>query len=113
MHELSIAQSIVQLAEQEAQKYHALQITEIELEIGVFSSIEIQALMFALEFAVKDSLLEKADIIYLPIEGKGECRECESDFLLKSLFSPCPNCGSYNIQIVNGKELRIKSICIK
>ena len=35
MHELSIAQSIVQLSEQQAREHHSSQIEEVELEKGV------------------------------------------------------------------------------
>ena len=67
MHELSIAQSIVQLSEQQA-RY---------------------------------------------VDGEGQCCDCETVFPIGNLFSPCPNCGSYLINITKGRELRIKSIVIK
>ena len=53
MHELSIAQSIVQLSEQQAREHHSLQIEEVELEIGRLAGVELQTLEFAMESAVK------------------------------------------------------------
>ena len=39
MHELSIAQSIVQLSEQQAREHRSSQIEEVELEIGCLAGV--------------------------------------------------------------------------
>ena len=39
MHELSIAQSIVQLSEQQAREHHSSQIEKVELEIGCLAGV--------------------------------------------------------------------------
>ena len=66
-----------------------------------------------MESAVKGTLLEKAKIIRHYIDGEGQCSDCEAVFPVGNLFSPCPDCGSYLINITKGRELRIKSIVIK
>ena len=108
MHELSIARSIVELVEEQADNRGASVVEELELEIGHLSGVEIQTLAFALDSAIKGSKLEKARIIRHYIEGEGQCSDCET-----ILFSPCPHCGSYLVKILKGKELRMKSIVIK
>lgn len=113
MHELSIAQSIVELAEQHARTHHASAIEELELEIGCLAGVELQTLEFAMESAVKGTLLEKASIVRHYIEGEGQCSDCGWVFPLDTLFSPCPECGSYFIHIKKGQELRVKSIVVK
>jgi len=113
MHELSIAQSIVELAEQEARNHQAVSIEELELEIGDLAGIEWNALEFALESAIKGSLLEDARIVRQRIAGEGRCGDCESIFPVENLFSACPLCSSYAVKIIKGKELRIKSIIVK
>ena len=105
MHELSIARSIVELVEEQADNRGA--------SIGHLSGVEIQTLAFALDSAIKGSKLEKARIIRHYIEGEGQCSDCETIFPMNALFSPCPHCGSYLVKILKGKELRVKSIVIK
>lgn len=112
MHELSIAQSIVELAEQQARSHQASDIRELELEIGVLAGVEIQTLDFALTSAVKGTMLENAAIVRHEITGEGRCGECDSVFRIETLFSPCPRCGSFLVNITKGKELRIKSLVI-
>jgi hydrogenase nickel incorporation protein HypA/HybF len=113
MHELSIAQSIVDLAEEQARNHQAQCIEELELEIGSLAGVEWQALEFALASCVKGTMLENARIVRHVIPGEGRCGDCETVFSTNTLFYPCPACGSYAAKIVRGKELRIKSIVVK
>lgn len=113
MHELAIAQSIVALAEEQARQHQAAAIEELELEIGRLSGVEIPTLEFALESAVKGSLLEEARIVRHYIDGEARCVECDTCYPLPTLLTPCPHCGSWYFQLLKGKELRVKSIVIK
>ena len=113
MHELSIAQSIVELAEREARNHRAVSIEELELEIGDLAGIDWLALEFAMESAVKDTILENARVIRQRVAGEGRCGDCENQFPAENLLTACPSCGSYVVKITKGKELRIKSLMIK
>jgi len=113
MHELSIAQSIVELAEEQARNHEAQCIEELELEIGSLAGVELQSLEFALESCVKGTLLENARIVRHDIPGEGRCGDCEKVFPIDTLFTPCPFCSSYAVKMIKGKELRIKSIVVK
>ena len=112
MHE-SIAQSIVELAEEKARERQASAIEELELEIGCLAGVELQTLEFALESAVKGTMLDKARIVRHYIDGEACCGECGTRFPTSALYASCPHCGSWLINILHGKELRIKSIVIK
>ena len=113
MHELSIAQSIVELAEQQALSHQATAIEELELEIGALAGIDMISLDFALQSAIKGSMLENARIIKQRTSGEGRCGDCEHMFNVENLYTSCPFCGSYVVNIIKGKELKIKSIVIK
>lgn len=113
MHELSIARSIVELAEDQARKHHAAVVEELELEVGALAGVEVETLDFALESAVRGTMLEQARIVRLAVSGEGYCEECEAVFPMDALLTPCPGCGSWWIEIRRGKELRIKSIVVR
>lgn len=112
MHELSIALSIVELVEKEARRNGSDTVQEVELEIGTLAGVELMTLDFALESAIKNTMLESARIVKLYIKGEGHCTDCEMSFPVTTLFSPCPYCSSYCVQIVKGKELRVKTIIV-
>jgi hydrogenase nickel incorporation protein HypA/HybF len=112
MHELSLAQHIVALVKEEAHKNRASVIEEVEIEIGRLAGVELQTFAFALESAVKHTMLEKARIVRHDIDGEGRCGDCRAGFVVETLYAPCPRCGSYSIKLTKGKELRVKSIVI-
>ena len=112
MHELSIAQSIVDLAEEVAYKEKADSVKSIDIEIGTLSGVVLEALEFAMETTVKNTMLENAKINLLIIPGKANCRNCNLDFETNDLLSLCPNCKKANFSIIEGKQLRIKSLTV-
>ena len=110
MHELSIALGIVKIAEEETKKANAKKVDLIELEIGTLAGIEFDSLDFVWPSAVKDTVLENAEKSTIIIEAKGKCLDCDTIFDLKNVFDPCPKCNSFLKGIIQGKELRVKSI---
>jgi len=123
MHELSIALSIVELAERHAREHAprehnapagkpAPAIEEIELEVGALAAIDIPSLDFALESAVKNTLAENAKITRHIIPGAGVCDACGARVPMETLAQPCPRCASWQLRPTRGEELRVKSIII-
>jgi hydrogenase nickel incorporation protein HypA/HybF len=112
MHELSIVMSIIDIAQQQATKASAAIVEEIEMDIGCLSTIEMNAFEFAWQQAVKETILENAVKKINRIVGKGKCLDCETVFLLENVYDACPECNSYLVDIMEGKELRVKSLVV-
>ncbi len=110
MHELSIAQSIVDIAEEEARKAEAVSVNKIELDIGMLAGIEFAAFDFAWPEATRNTVLEHAHCVINKIKGKARCGTCGHVFEMKDYFELCPVCGAYDHEVISGKELKIKSI---
>ena len=113
MHELSIALSIVDIAEDEVKKHHAATVEEIELDIGVLSNIQVDSLEFLWDHAVRSSVLEGARRKINIIPGKARCTVCCREFEMHEIFDACPDCHDFMNEIVEGKELKIKSLTLK
>lgn len=112
MHELSIATSIVEYASEFAREHRADSISRIDLEVGQLSGVVKESLEFAMEEAVKNSVLEKAQVVITETEGKSVCNKCQTEFNNSDWYTPCPNCMSMDSEIVAGKELQIRSIIV-
>ncbi len=112
MHELSIAMSIVDLAAEQAAKHEALEIEEIELDIGCLSGVEMDSFDFAWRQAVKRTILENAIRKVNRIEGKAHCLECGCNFDMHHLYDSCPDCNSHFSEILSGKELKVRSLVL-
>ena len=112
MHELSIAMGIVKIAEDELNKTDAKQVDEIELDIGLLAGVEFSSLEFVWPSAVENTVLEGAKRTINTIRGKARCLECQFDFQLESHYDCCPECDSPFKEIVQGRELRVKSLLV-
>jgi hydrogenase nickel incorporation protein HypA/HybF len=110
MHELSIAMSIVEIAEDNARNANTSVINEIELDIGSQSGVVLEALEFAMQSAVLGTMLEKATVKINSIPAKAACSQCQNEFYVKEVFEACPECGNPFCDIFQGKELKVKSL---
>ena len=113
MHELSIAMSIIEIAEENAKRENASVITEIELEIGRQAGVVMEALDFAIESAKQGTMLEKANWVINEIPAMARCTSCNNEFETKDLFTPCPKCSNPFSEIYQEKELRVKSLIVE
>ena len=113
MHELSIAISIVDTAIDQASQASARRVSEVELDIGLLSGIEYEALEFALEVATKDTILEKTLFRINRVEPVAECTECQHIYSPEGMFSHCPECNLPGIELIRGTELQIKSLLVE
>lgn len=110
MHELSIALGIVKIAEAEIAKSGSKQIEAIELEIGTLAGIEFESLDFVWPMAVKDTVLENAVKKIQIIQAQAKCIDCDTIYPIDNIYDACPKCGSFFKALLQGKELRVKSL---
>ncbi len=111
MHEFSIALSIVEIADEEAKKANAI-VEKIELEIGELSGVELDALNFVWEAAVKNSVLAEAEKNIRIIKGEASCLDCGHQYPALQFFSQCPACSSMMTTLTRGRELKVKAITL-
>ncbi len=107
---MSIVASIVDIAEKEALKANASVISELELDIGTVSGIELDALNFAFESIKPKTMLKNAEIKINIIRAKSKCEDCQYVFETENVYTLCPKCDSYKTTVIQGKEMKLKSI---
>ena len=112
MHELSIVMRIVDMAREQVHAHDAQVVEKIELEIGSLAGLEMDAFDFAWEQAVPNSVLSNAERVIHPVQARANCMTCNDEFNLEELYQACPGCGSFNHQLVQGKELKLKSLTL-
>ncbi len=107
MHELSLTQSIVDIAIEHAERESASRILSITLEIGAFSGVIPEAVEFAFDVCSKDTLAEGARLDIKRVPGLGRCMECHQQVELEYLTYTCPLCESLALETLQGKEMKI------
>jgi hydrogenase nickel incorporation protein HypA/HybF len=110
MHEMGIAQNILDIAVATAQKEGATKITRINLVAGELRGIEPMQLTFCFAIVAKDSMASGAYLNVEQVPVSGHCNDCKADFTIEDYAYVCPKCGSTKIEITGGTELRLKDI---
>jgi hydrogenase nickel incorporation protein HypA/HybF len=113
MHELSIAENIVEICEQNAIANNATKIHSVTLNVGELSGVVMEALRTAMDSAVKNTIMQQSEIIYKVIHGVAKCEECGNEFQTNEIYSNCTNCNSYMTTIIKGKEMTVASMDIE
>ena len=120
MHELSMAQGIINAVLETAESNNATEVNEVTIEIGRLAMINPEQLMFILGVLVENTILEDAEIKVEDIPVEVDCHDCEfhGDAILddKDHYAPivrCPECDSLNVEILNGRDIVVKNIVIE
>ena len=112
MHEIGIAQQIVEIAEESARAQSAKSISKISLRIGAMSGVVPEALDFAFESVKLNTLASNADLEVEYIDMVCLCENCNLEFESKDNFgiALCPLCGMASGNIIRGNEMDVISI---
>jgi hydrogenase nickel incorporation protein HypA/HybF len=110
MHEMAVADSIVQIIEGKLAGLNpGARVTRINLKIGKLTCVEPEALKLCFQAVSKETRLEETILCIDSIPVKARCKDCEKDFGLDELDFACPFCASLGIEIETGRELFIDS----
>lgn len=107
MHELAITQNIVDICENHAA---GRRVRSVSLAIGDLSGVASEAVEFCFEVCSRDTLLEGARLLIDRIPARARCRNCGARFAIPTNYATCAVCGGYQVDILSGKELRVKEL---
>lgn len=110
MHEMSLAEGILQLLEDAALKQEFSKVTAVWLEIGALSGVEVEAMKFCFDAVTRDSIADGARLEIVSLPGTGWCMECANTVPMTEVYGECPQCGSYQLQVTGGTEMRVKEL---
>jgi len=108
MHELSIANEIIDIVQEEIVKRDLNGVKEVSVQLGGLTGVDPEALSFSFEAAIIDTPLSETKLIIEQIPAKGKCRSCGKDLQVDDFVFLCPYCDSANIDITQGKELNVE-----
>ena len=110
MHELSITQSMLEVALEQAEKSEAKEIKKINVVVGEMTGIVEQCVQFYFKFLGKGTIAEGAVLSFAKVPTTARCRSCGKHFEVEEFAWACPHCGDNDIEITAGKELFVESI---
>lgn len=107
MHELSLAQSLVEIAEEHARRAGGAIIRSITVEVGELSGVVPEALEFAFDVCSQGTRAEGAALVLRHMPGHGRCVACAAQAECHELTAVCPACGALAFELNAGLELRV------
>jgi hydrogenase nickel incorporation protein HypA/HybF len=105
MHEIGIANSVLNASVAECAKRPGVKLTRIGVRIGVLAGVDIGALRFAFEALTKETELEQVEIEIQSCPRRNRCLDCDAEFVSELYTEPCPKCASERVILIGGEEL--------
>ena len=120
MHELSMAQGIINAVIDTAKENNATEVNEVTIEIGRLAMINPEQLEFILGVLIENTIMEDAKITFEEIPVSMDCHDCDfhGEAILDDSdhYAPivrCPECESLNVEVLNGKDIVVKNMVIE
>ena len=105
MHELSIANSILEAVRKERERLNGARVTKVGVRIGELAGVDPEALSFGFEVLVKETDFEPLALEIEFIPRRHECSQCKHVFTVVDYQMECPACGAKETRCIGGDEL--------
>jgi hydrogenase nickel incorporation protein HypA/HybF len=114
MHELSIAMSIVEMAEEESDRHGGARVSVVHLKLGGLAGVVKEALLSSYEMACEGTRLEGSQLAIREIPIIAHCAACDQPRTVESLhWFVCPECGSPVSKVLQGREMEVVALEIE
>ena len=107
MHELSIADSVVQIASRHAD---GRRVTKVRLKVGHLRQVVPSALAFGFDLVAEGTPVEGAKLEMENVPATGVCRDCGTESRLQTFPLQCGACGGFDLELLTGEELFVESL---
>jgi hydrogenase nickel incorporation protein HypA/HybF len=107
MHELSIAEGVVEVAARHAR---GRRVALVELKVGHLRQVVPSALEFAFELVAQGTPVEGARLVVEHVPARVACRACSAEGEVGGFPLACPGCGGLDVDVVGGEELLVDSL---
>jgi len=109
MHELSIAEALVQQVQSIASDQNA-KVTGVTVSIGALSGVDSVALNQAFRIAAEDSPFRDAELFIEHVPARVFCHACNRESSPDFPLFACQDCGSLDFEIISGRDMLLKSL---
>lgn len=118
VHEMVIAEQILEVALREAEAAGARRVTAVTLELGELEGIAPEMMQESFHAVAKDSLAAGADVDVTILPGEMVCTECGEEVAVTTphhggtVDGDCPSCGG-RLRVLHGKGWTLVSVRVE
>ncbi len=110
MHELSIAESILDLIRDHVQPADHRLVTSVKVRVGALAGVVPDSLEFCFSAITRETPFASATLEIEHIPAVVECSTCNTTFPSDMGIVVCPRCGNGNTKLISGTELQVAEI---
>lgn len=110
MHELSIAQNILDIVRQNLPPGENVSVTVVRLSIGAMAGVMPDSLEFCFSAIAEGTPVEGATLEIEHVPLTVQCAACGRESVIAPVLFTCPKCGSTALTILRGRELQVREI---
>lgn len=107
---MSLCEGVLQILEDQARAQQFTRVKTVWLEIGDLAGVEKEAMRFGFDVVMKGSLADGARLEIIEVPGQAWCMQCMKPVTIKQRFDVCSDCGSHQLQVTGGDEMRVKEL---
>ena len=105
MHEIGIANAIIEAGQTEAARRKGSKLVRIGVRVGTLAGVDSDALRFAFTALTQGTDLDAVHFEIQSCPRRNQCLDCACEFESGIYSDPCPNCASQRTKLVGGEEL--------
>ncbi len=113
MHELSLAESTLELALRHAREAGATRVTKLHLVVGEFTPLEESSLTFYWDRITDGTPAAGSRVSIRHVPARLSCVDCGRAIDPVSETWCCPTCGSGRLRLTSGDECYLESIDVE
>ena len=110
MHELGIAENILDIVRRNIPDGRASSVKSIRLRVGPFAGVVPDSLKFCFDALTGDAGMTNAALQMEHTQLAANCRDCGNKTEVKNFAFRCTACGGVNLEIISGNELEVVEI---
>lgn len=110
MHELSIAQNIVEIVEHYVPEPTRSDVRSVRVRVGGLSGIVPESLEFSFSAIVAGTPLGSARLNIERVPAICRCEDCSMEFEAADFVFACPGCGGMHTRLISGSDLHVVDI---
>jgi hydrogenase nickel incorporation protein HypA/HybF len=110
MHELAVAQALIQQVEEALRAKSVQRVTTVTIAVGKLAGVDPDCLQFAFPLAAEGTIAEGAELIVEPVPAAVRCRTCGQTTTTDVPLFACAACGGTEVELASGRELLLRSV---
>jgi len=110
MHEMSLAEGVLKILQDQAKAQAFNRVMTVWLEIGELSHVDPHAISFCFDAVTRGSIAEGARLEIVCTPGQAWCHDCAKTVTVSSLIDACPDCGGHKLHVTGGEDMRVQEL---